>query len=204
VIVVDDGSRDATAAIVEGIAAGRPGVVRLVRHERNRGYGAAVRSGIDAARHPVVLLTDGDGQFDLRELPGFLRPLSEGRADAVIGWRRRRRDPPRRLLFAYGWGALVRTLFGVPSRDVDCAFKALPTALLRRLDLKSEGALISTEILAKLDRAGCRMVEAPVTHLPREHGAPTGANPRVILRAFQELIRFRRELAGFRPADLPA
>src|SRR5690606_2815841 len=105
---------------------------------------------------------------------------------------------------AYCWGALVRTLFGLGARDVDCAYKVLPTRLVQRLDLKAEGALISTELLAKLERAGCRFAERGVTHLPRVAGTPTGADPRVILRAFVELFRFRRELASFRLRDAPA
>lgn len=200
VIVVDDASRDATPAVAAALAARHPGVVRHVRHPENRGYGGAVKTGLAAARFAHVFFSDGDGQFDLAELPDFLAPLAQGEADAVIGFRRRRRDPPLRLVNAYCWGALVRTLFGIGARDVDCAYKCLPTELVRRLDLKSEGALISTEILAKLERAGCRFAERPVTHLPRERGRATGANLRVILRAFRELFRFRRELARFRLA----
>lgn len=203
VIVVDDASKDDTPAVVGALAARHPDVVRHVRHPQNRGYGGAVKTGLASARYPLVFFSDGDGQFDLNELPGFCRPLARvagtgAGVDAVIGYRRKRRDPFLRLVNAYCWGALVRTLFGIPARDIDCAYKILPTALVHRLDLKAEGALISTEILAKLDRAGCRTVERPVTHLPRERGAATGANPRVILRAFKELFRFRRELARFR------
>ncbi len=202
VIVVDDASKDDTPVVASALAAAHPDVVRHVRHPENRGYGGAVKTGLSEARYGHVFFSDGDGQFDLRELPDFVRPLLSGRADAVIGWRRKRADPFLRLVNAYCWGALVRTLFGLPARDIDCAYKILPTPLVRRLDLKAEGALISTEILAKLDRAGCRIVERPVSHLPRERGAPTGANPKVILRAFKELWRFRRELSRFRLPDI--
>jgi hypothetical protein len=194
VIVVDDASRDGTPEVLRALEAAHPGVVRHVRHEQNRGYGGAVKTGLAEARLDLVFFSDGDGQFDLAELPEFLRPLAGGRADAVIGYRRRRADPFLRKVNAYCWGALVRTLFGVAARDIDCAYKALPAALVRRLGLKAESALISTELLAKLERAGCRIVERPVRHLPRERGTPTGANPRVILQAFKELFKFRREL----------
>jgi hypothetical protein len=198
VIVVDDASRDDTPEVARALAAKHPDVVRHVRHEKNRGYGGAVKTGLASARYAHVFYSDGDGQFDLSELPAFARPLAGGRADAVIGYRRKRRDPFFRKVNAYGWGALVRTLFGIGARDIDCAYKLLPMSVVRRLELKSEGALISTEILAKMERAGVRIVERPVTHLPRERGTPTGANPKVILRAFKELVKFRRELSGFR------
>jgi hypothetical protein len=202
VIVVDDCSKDATPEVARALAGKHPDVVRHVRHEVNKRYGGAVKTGLASARYDYVFFSDGDGQFDLSELPEFVRPLGGTGVDAVIGYRRKRRDPFFRLVNAYCWGALVRTLFGIAARDIDCAFKVLPTRVVQRLDLRSTGALISTELLAKLDRAGVRWVERPVTHLPRERGTPTGANPKVILLAFLELWRLRGEIARFRLADV--
>ncbi|HEY7729262.1 MAG TPA: glycosyltransferase family 2 protein [Candidatus Eisenbacteria bacterium] len=191
VIVVDDGSQDGTEAVVRAFAR-ENSAVRYVRHSSNRGYGAAVRSGFQSARCPYVFYTDGDGQFSLAELPEFVRPLLEGEVDAVIGYRRRRRDPPFRLLAGVCWNLLVRVVLGVRVRDVDCAYKAMRSSLATSLALESDGACVSAEMLWKLNRAGCRIVERPVTHRPRLRGDATGADPRVVFRAFRELLRLRR------------
>jgi glycosyltransferase involved in cell wall biosynthesis len=197
VVVVDDGSDDGTAAVVEEIAAREPRV-RLVRHDRNRGYGAALRSGFDAARKEHVFFTDADNQFDLGELPGFLGHLAH--ADVVIGYRIGRKEGPLRRFNGWAWSALVRLLFGVRARDVDCAFKVIPRALLERIELTTGGAMISTELLVRLQDLGARIAETGVRHLPREHGESSGANLRVIARAFREmfgfLIRRRRTRRG--------
>ena len=123
IIVSNDGSRDNTAGVLADLQAREPGLhLRIVTHERNRGYGAALASGFDAARKDLVFLTDGDKQFDVAELKDFL-PAMDGQTDLVIGWRRQRADPPMRKLNALGWKLLVNLLFGYTARDVDCAFK---------------------------------------------------------------------------------
>jgi len=191
VIVVDDGSRDGTAAILEGLERSTP-TLRVVRHAANRGYGAALRSGFDAARYEWIFMIDADNQFDPEEVARLL--AEEAEADIVAGYRRRRRDPLLRRLNALAFFTLVRLLFGRLVRDVNCAFKLIRSDLLRQLDLKSSGALINTELLVKARRFEARIVEVPVEHFPRESGKQTGANPRVVLRAFAELIAFRRSL----------
>src|SRR5579859_5503730 len=123
IIVSNDGSRDNTAHVLAELQAREPGLhLRIVTHDRNRGYGAAVASGFEAARKDLVFLTDGDKQFDVTELSEFL-PAMDGQTDLVIGWRRKRADPPLRKLNALGWKILVNLLFGYTARDVDCAFK---------------------------------------------------------------------------------
>jgi glycosyltransferase involved in cell wall biosynthesis len=191
VIVVDDGSRDATAAIAF-VCRAQDARVRLVRHEHNRGYGSAVRSGIAAARMQWVLLTDADLQFDLRQLTEFV-PHTVA-ADLVLGYRAARSDPFVRRLNAGAWNALVRRFFGVSARDVDAAFKLIRREVLDGMELVSTGAMIDTELLAKAGRRGARMVELPVEHRPRIAGEASGANPLVILRAFVELFRLRRDM----------
>ena len=188
VIVVDDGSTDGTGAIAQELAAADP-TVRVVAHPANRGYGAAVRSGFDASRMPWVLLTDGDLQFDLRELDAMV-PLA-GAHDIVAGYRIDRADPLHRRMAAHAWNRLVRRSFGVGVRDVDCAFKLMRGDALRALPLRSDGAMISTELVVRAQLAGWRVVEAGVHHRPRMAGEPTGGDPRVVLRAFRE----RRALA---------
>ena len=166
--------------------------MRLVRHGLNRGYGAALRSGFDAATMDLVFFTDADNQFDPEQLPALLARLDD--ADAVVGYRETRRDPMARRLNAAAWNRLVRLLLDVPVRDVNCAFKLFRRDVLMGLALESDGAMINTELLAKLRRAGHSIVEVPVTHYPRVGGEASGANPVVIARAFAELFRMYRRL----------
>jgi glycosyltransferase involved in cell wall biosynthesis len=193
IVVVDDGSSDGTARIAAGLAERDPRV-RVVVHPRNRGYGDAVRSGIAAATEPWVLLTDADLQFDLRELVDFL-PVAPT-SDLVVGWRRHRSDPLHRRLNAAAWNALVRSMFALPVHDVDCAFKLVRADLLGEFELESGGAMISTELLVRSLAAGARLSEVGVHHRPRVAGEQTGANPRVVIRAFRELAQLRSNLRG--------
>lgn len=189
VIVVDDGSRDGTAELLAQLERAIP-TLKVVTHPHNRGYGAAVRSGFDAARYPWVFMMDADNQFDPREIRHLI--AASVSADIVAGYRRQRRDPLVRRLNAVAFFTLVRLLFGRLVRDVNCAFKLIRRDLLQRLELTANGALINTELLVRARRAGARVVEIPVEHFPRPSGKQTGANPRVVLRAFAELIAFRR------------
>jgi glycosyltransferase involved in cell wall biosynthesis len=191
VVVVDDGSTDGTGAVAAALShADRR--VRVVTHEVNRGYGAAVRSGFAATRGDWVLLTDGDLQFDLGEL-GALTALARGH-ELVAGYRLDRADPPARRAAAHAWNVLVRQSFGVALRDVDCAFKLLRGDALRALTLASDGAMISTELAVRAQRAGWRIAEVGVQHRPRAAGEPSGGNPRVVLRAFREHRALQRAL----------
>jgi glycosyltransferase involved in cell wall biosynthesis len=193
VVVVDDGSRDATAGIVRGLGERFP-PVRLVSHDVNRGYGAALGTGFAAATRELLFLTDGDKQFDVRELAGCL-PLLD-RADLVVGYRRPRADPWVRRLYGWGWNMLVNTFFGYTARDVDCAFKLFPRRILRELKVHSTGHTFSPELLIKARRAGYRVAEVRVTHYPRLAGQPKGARPDAIVRAMYELARLRLEVRG--------
>lgn len=191
VIVVDDGSSDETAAIVAGIVS-VDRHVRLLVHARNRGYGAALRAGVEAATMDWLFLTDADLQFDLRELEDFL-PHTR-RADMIVGWRILRQDPLNRRINAAAWNWLVCRVFQLPVRDVDCAFKLIRRELVRGCDLTSTGAMISTELLVKALARGARMEQIGVHHRPRAAGESSGADPRVILKAFHELAALRRNL----------
>lgn len=188
VIVVNDGSRDATARIVSELAAADPRL-RLVSHEVNRGYGAALATGFDHARKEWIFLTDGDKQFDVRELAKFLPLTAE--ADLIVGYRRPRRDPLLRRLNGWGWNFLVGLLFGRVARDVDCAFKLFRRAVWEAVSVHSGGATFSAELLVRARRAGFRLREVRVSHYPRSAGRATGARPDVILRAFRDLIWLR-------------
>jgi glycosyltransferase involved in cell wall biosynthesis len=190
-LVVDDGSRDGSAALVEA-AARRDPRVRLVRHPSPRGYGAALTTGLRAARGELVFFSDADLQFDLDELAALLEPAR--RFDVVAGFRAPRRDPLSRRLLARIWGMLVRALFELPVRDIDCAFKLFHRRVLEAVPLASLGAFVNTELLVRARSAGYRIHQVPVTHRPRRHGRQSGARPRVILRAVVELASLYGEL----------
>lgn len=190
VIVVDDGSRDRTGPVVEAMAA-VDRRVRLVHHPRSLGYGAALRAGFAAARGEHLCFTDADRQFDLADL-GRLLPFVDD-FDLVVGYRAVRRDPLGRRVAARAWNALVRAVLGVGVRDVDCAFKVLHHRVLRELPLRSRGAFVNSELLARARARGFRVYEVPVRHFPRVAGRPSGGRPAVIGRALVELARFARE-----------
>lgn len=193
VIVVNDGSRDNSAEILTRLKHDYP-YLRVVTHEVNRGYGGAVRSGYAAATKELVCLNAADNQFDLRELTRFLPFFPE--ADIVVGDRAQRQDNPIRRLNAWGWNTLVRLLFGYTARDIDCGFKVFKRSVLPHVHLTSNGAMVDTEFLVGAKVRGFVIKETPVTHLPRLKGKPTGANLRVILRAFRDLFRFYWRLRG--------
>ena len=194
VIVVDDGSRDGTADVVRALAQ-QYAQVRLVQHEVNQGYGAAVFSGLVSATKDLVFFTDSDRQFDLREIERLLAHIDA--YDLVIGYRAPRRDSFMRLVNAWGWKTLVNLLFGYTARDIDCAFKLMRREVIERIkdEVASRGATFSAEFLVRAKRVGFRICEVPIRgHRPRVAGSPTGARPDVIIRAFRELIRFRMAL----------
>ena len=191
IVVVDDGSADATGRLASAAAADDPRV-RVVVHEHNRGYGGALRSGIDAARCDWILLTDADLQFDLTELTRFLAPARTH--DVVVGYRLVRMDPLVRRVNAYAWNHLVGRVFDLDVRDVDCAFKLIRRDLAQRLALTADGAMISTELLARARLAGASIAELGVHHRPRVAGRQSGAEPAVVLSAFRELRRIKAEL----------
>ena len=191
VIVVDDGSQDGTAALLARLKAIHPSL-RVVRHPVNRGYGAALRSGFAAARYPWIFLMDADNQFDPADVAVLLAAATD--ADIVAGYRQRRRDPLPRRLNAWAFFTLVTILFGRLARDVNCAFKLIRRDLLARMELHSEGALINTEVFVLARQLQARVVEVPVQHYPRTSGRQTGANLRVVFRAFSELLAFKAEM----------
>jgi glycosyltransferase involved in cell wall biosynthesis len=190
-IVVDDGSQDGSARLLDQLKTRYPDL-RVIRHPQNRGYGAALRSGFTAARLSWVFMMDADNQFDPSDLDLLTGHADE--ADIVTGYRKRRQDPLARRLNAWAFFYLVRLLFGRQVRDVNCAFKLLRRDIVSRMDLRSNGALINTEVFVLARRQHARIVEVPVNHYPRTSGRQTGANPRVVLRAFRELLAFRVEV----------
>lgn len=197
IVVVDDGSHDDTARVVAGIVERDPRV-RLLVHATNRGYGAALRTGLQAAQMPWILLTDADLQFDLGDLADFIPCTAE--ADLIVGWRVLRQDPLQRRINGAAWNWLVRRMFHLPIRDVDCAFKLLRADVAQSVVLKADGAMISTELVIRMLAAGGRLQELGVRHRPREAGAQSGARPRVVMRALRELKALSPSLRAAAPA----
>jgi len=194
IIVVDDGSRDDTSAVAGALLPRFPRL-RVVRNEPNRGYGGALRRGFDEATKELILFAPADNQFDLEETPRLLALIDQG-ADIASGHRAERNDPLVRRLNAFGWNSTIRLLFGFLSSDIDCGFKVFRRSILAHVPLHSTGAMIDTELMAGAKARGYVIKDTPVTHLPRTAGRPTGANLRVILRAFRDLFRFRRRLSA--------
>jgi glycosyltransferase involved in cell wall biosynthesis len=196
IIIVDDGSRDRTAEVAAELARRDPRV-RVIRHERNRGYGAALVTGFNATSGDYVMFMDADRQFDISDLR-LLIPFASD-YDIVAGFRMERNDPLHRRVFAETFNVAVRVLFGVHMRDIDCAFKLFRGDLLRSLPLTAPGALINTEIQAKARRQKARVQQVGVHHYPRVAGSPTGGNPRVILRAMRETLVLWWRMRFYRP-----
>jgi glycosyltransferase involved in cell wall biosynthesis len=196
-LVVNDGSSDRTAEILKTLSASFPRLKPL-HHPQNRGYGAALRTGFDAAEKSFVFYMDGDGQFDIRNLDALL-PLATDEDNIVTGFRIDRSDPfIRRLNAKLFGGFLVRLLLGVRVKDLNCAFKLIPKKVLDSIALESTGALINAELYGRAIRRGFGIKEVGVRHYPREAGVQTGAHLSVILRAFYELFRLRRRILSDR------
>lgn len=191
VIVVDDGSVDRTGAIAEKFVMADQRV-RVIRHPQNRGYGAALQSGFNAACFDIVFYTDGDCQFDVAQLHERLLLIND--CDIVSCYRMIRQDGVLRHLNSMIFGVALRLLFGLKVRDVNCAFKIFRQEVLDAIILSSRGALIDAEMLIRANRAGFRIKQASVRHYPRQAGTQSGADLPVVLRAMWEIVRLRWQL----------
>ncbi len=199
IIAVDDGSTDGTGAIADRLAAEHPDIVRAVHHPLNLGYGSAVRSGLAAARYPLICFTDGDRQFKVADLARLTARLdvaaADGRvADVVAGFRIKRADPPVRLAYARAYRAALATFFRLRVRDPDCACKLFRRDALEGVRVESGGAFLSAELLIKIGQRGGRIAEEGVPHYPRTAGRASGADPRVVLRAVRDFWSLRLRL----------
>jgi glycosyltransferase involved in cell wall biosynthesis len=195
VIVVDDGSTDKTGTIADRLAR-EDSHVKVVHHEKNRGYGGAVISGIRAATRPYIVLADGDGQFDPKEVESLAAYVPE--YDVVVGRRIRRADHLMRRINGRAWTLLVRIVLGIGISDIDCGFKLFKREFLEGMELRAHGAMISTELMARVAGRGAKIKEVGVHHLPRLAGEQSGANFTVIARAFKELFTLYGELRAER------
>lgn len=194
ILIIDDGSSDHTVDIARDLAR-KDSHIRVIAHKMNRGYGAALKSGLTESRYDYVIFTDGDGQFDFSEAGKFAEKIDT--ADIVIGNRKKRLDHPFRHLLMNLLKIWDFIFFGFYFKDIDCGFKMFrKTAITVILPLKSEGAMITTEILAKARKQKLKIVQVGVHHYPRKFGDQSGGNLRVILRAIRESFALWKELYG--------
>jgi glycosyltransferase involved in cell wall biosynthesis len=191
IIIVNDGSQDGTGEIAERLSASVP-QVRVVHHPINQGYGAAVISGIRVATEPYVLLCDGDGQFDPKDVRLLAARIHDH--DVVVGRRKRRADHLIRRVNGKSWSLLMRLLFRIRISDIDCGFKLFRRDVLDGIELRAHGAMVTTEIMARLASRGARVCEIDVKHLPRLTGEQSGNSLKVVLRAFHELFLLYADL----------
>jgi dolichol-phosphate mannosyltransferase len=184
ILVVDDGSRDRTRAVAEALRAEVP-KLRILVHEVNQGYAKALRTGFTSAAMPLVFYTDADNQFDIKELKNLLAAIDD--YDIVCGFRIYRFDPFSRLVLSWGYNLIVRTLFRIRVRDVDCAFKLFRREIFDRIHIESKKFFVDTEILAKASKAGMKMTEIGVRHYPRTEGEST-VRPSHVISTLAEIV----------------
>lgn len=184
IILIDDGSSDKTLQIAQEIAK-KEKYIKVLTHQPNRGYGAALKEGFAASQYDYVVFTDGDGQFDFNEVRNFIAKIRD--YDLVIGYRKKRKDALGRHLLMNLLKIWDFVLFGIHFKDIDCGFKMFrKEALEKILPLRSEGAMITTEILVKAKKKNLRIFEIPVSHFQRRLGDQTGGNLFVVARAVLE------------------
>lgn len=199
VIVVDDGSWDTSAAVLAALQQQVP-YLRVIRHETNRGYGGALRSGFHEARKELVFYTDGDGQYDPRQLVDLLACLSDD-VDVVQGWKLQRQDGLHRKVIGRLYHHAVSALFGLHLRDVDCDFRLLRRHVLDSFDLTSNSGSITVELMARVAQGGYVVCEVPVNHYARQHGRSQFFNLRRVAQTLWQLTGLWVGLrAGFQPA----
>lgn len=188
VIVIDDGSSDGTDRVADDLAK-KYSCVRVIHHPKNLGYGEALKSGFYQAKYDTIVYTDADGQFDFSEVGKFIDQLDG--ADVVVGYRLKRRDPLFRLLFAKGWAWSLWVFFGLGLQDVDCGFKMVKRKVLEKIPRleSTRGGMINAELAIKTKKFGFRITQVGVNHYPRLAGRPTGANLKVIVRSYVDLLQ---------------
>jgi len=196
IIIVDDGSKDKTGEIADKLASENK-KIKVIHHSPNRGYGAALKSGMYAAKFPWIVLIDADGQFDFAEITKFFEKQKTTNADVVAGYYLKRGVSLYRILGSkLAWELPVFIIFGLKMRDIDCGFKLIKKTVIDKIpQLESErGPFITTEFLVKAKKTGFKIVEVGVHHYPDLAGGSTGASLKVILSAYKDLFRFWKKL----------
>jgi len=197
IIIINDGSKDKTGQIANELASENK-KIKVIHHSPNRGYGAAVKSGLYTARFPWIVLIDSDGQFDFSEIDKLLKKQKETQADIVAGYYLKRAVPFYRILGSkLAWELPIFLISGLKMRDIDCGFKLISKKVVDKIPrLEAErGPFITTELLLKSKKAGFKIVEIGVHHYPDEvAGGSTGASLKVILNAYRDLFRLLKKI----------
>jgi len=192
IIMVDDGSSDRTLEIAKRLATD-DSRLRYISHQPNRGYGASLKDGLTKAKYNLIVFTDGDNQFDFSQVSRFLEKIDA--SDMVIGYRESRKDQIFRHFLMFLLKIWDFVFFGFYFKDIDCGFKMFKKESLKKImPLQSEGAMITTEILAKAKKANLKIDQVRVTHYPRVFGDQSGGNLRVIGRAIWESVSLWRDI----------
>ena len=186
IIVVDGGNSDATALVCDELKAQFP-EVEIIRHGQNRGYSAALKSGIMSTKYDLIFFSDSDGQFDFRDLEQLIFWSED--YDIVAGYRAKRQEPLYRRINALGWNVLVRLVLGIKLRNIDCAFKVFRRSVFDHVQIRCVGAMVNTEILAQATQLGMRIRKVKVSYFPRRQRKQSGTNVHVIIKAFRKLCR---------------
>jgi glycosyltransferase involved in cell wall biosynthesis len=188
VIVVDDGSRDKTPEVLEALRSEFSPYLRIVTHPENRGYGGALRSGFAAASKECVFYTDGDGQYDVGELPALLERMTS-ETGLVNGYKLERHDPAHRIWIGNIYNFCARLLFRIQIRDIDCDYRLIRRSLLEKVHLTSTSGTICVELVRKLELSGCHVAEVGVHHYPRLHGTSQFFRVRSLATTFYQLLK---------------
>jgi len=188
VIVVNDGSRDQTPQVLDELRAAHTPFLRVITHPQNRGYGGALRSGFEAATREFVFYTDGDGQYDVGELP-LLLALAGPATGLVNGYKLERHDPSHRIWIGTVYNFCARLLFRIRIRDIDCDYRLIRRSLLERIQLTSTSGTICVELVRKLELSGCEVAEVGVHHYARLHGRSQFFRVRSLATTFVQLLR---------------
>ncbi len=186
IIVIDDGSEDGSWDIVQELHR-RYTALRLIHHEKNKGYGATLRAGFAAATKEWVFYTDGDGQYDVNELSLLVNRISDT-VDIVNGYKIKRHDPFHRIIIGWLYQTIVKIAFGLIIRDVDCDFRLVRRSMISKIPLRHTSGVVCVEMIAKLEDAGARFVEVGVHHYFRSYGKSTMFQFRRIFRAMFQLV----------------
>ena len=199
VVVVNDGSGDSTGQVLEELSRMCP-ALRVVTHPHNRGYGAALRTGFASATKEFVFYTDGDAQYDPRELAVLWAQMTPD-VDLVNGYKISRSDPLHRIVIGRLYHHTVRTLFGLRVRDVDCDFRLMRRSIFERVHLEKSSGVICLELMKKVQDAGGRIVEAPVHHFHRAYGTSQFFNFSRIARTLVDIAKLWTALVWRKTQD---
>jgi glycosyltransferase involved in cell wall biosynthesis len=189
IIIVEDGSPDATGAVADEYARRFPQVIRVIHHQKNLGYGVTIRDGFRAARYPLVMYTDGDYQYDIEEFRPHLRQLDA--FDILSGYAPQKAVTFRRRVQSWCYNAMLVLLFGTFWRDANCSMKLFKRKVLESMPINSTSAFIDAEMLIRARRNGFRICQFPVTHYPRRTGLASGSTFHVISSTIRDMLLFR-------------